>query len=465
MANPCTPCSCVPYINRWSCSPFNGIWITMPQCHLIPGQTIPVNNPCFDGRRSYWSYKFFIDCSENPPSLRMISFGIPICDQITADQIAVYERIDGCRSFEERSFVLKADFNEDNAFKTAPEGFQYLIVDSDRRYTNGVCVEYRIELAGNYPEAMQDIKLMTDADPSLSYNTGAFAVPGCPLPAEISITKGCSITANNGVPVLRYEVTATNTGGTRAEDVQLMDTIGFDGMNLTLGDVVVSPSQLPLRVVPMPSMIQIAGPIGDIEPESSVTIAYTVPVVNFNRCGIYQFTNIATIINNRGIFVQTNCTFRLEARELTAQIESSVEEPNHIVFTLGIQPGANCPTTEVTLEAELEIPEGITVEIVNLGSCTAEFDDGTEVTEGTMVTGTEGGTIVLITCSNLTVPENGVYENIELDVLCLSIFGRRLVISGTITDVIPEITQSQVFLRTENVPVSSEVVIRGNITL
>jgi hypothetical protein len=451
VANPCTPCNCIPYVNRCCCPPRNGISVLQPQCHMVPGQEVPVNNPCFDGTTSYWSYKFFVDCSPGPSTPAMSNFGIPICDSITANQIRVLEKIDGCLDFAEVSFELKSNENPDPNLGPAPEGFQYIKVEVGDRYGEGVCVAYRIEIEGNYPEAIQPIKVKAGTLPVLTFCSGCFIVPGCPEGAQLAVNKSCEVSIVGQQAVLHYNVLVENVGDLGANNVKFTDVVGFGGANITLGDITVISEpvlQEPFNVNVMPGLIEITGELGTIAAGSSIQISQDVEVIEFAQCGTYIFTNIAAAAVN-GESVQDECTKTVEVVRLIAEKCSFISNGNEGVFRLIIASQGNCPQTAVSLQDEISVPEGVSVRFTDFGGCIASVPENTTVT---------GPTSVLLNCEDIIVPPAGAsVRDIRFEVLSVGLVGAPLSITNTITDIQPVNVNEQVFLGVENLPVTAAI--------
>jgi hypothetical protein len=159
MANPCQPCTCVPYTDLCCCPPQSGISVIQPTCQTLSDGSV-VNNPCFRATtgKSTWTYKFFTDCAAGTSPIT--SLAIPVCARIAASELVVEEQIDGCGTFTSVPFTLAAT---DPTFGMAPTGFQFLIVPSAGRYTTGVSVIYRLTLNGDFPLAAQPIQVGTGA--------------------------------------------------------------------------------------------------------------------------------------------------------------------------------------------------------------------------------------------------------------------------------------------------------------
>jgi hypothetical protein len=463
MASPCSPCNNIPFLNRCYYPAKNEIWVTMPQCQVVPGQLTPVNNPCFDGNKSYWSYNFFIETSENSQA-SIVSFAIPVCKELTVSQISVFEKLSNSVQYVKRPFELKSSLSKKDEFIMASEGFQYMIINIDERYSTGLSAEYRIELDGDYPEVLKDIYVnRSSADEGLIME-GSFIVPGCPPPDELSIIKNCSTSIDNNVAALNYEVIITNTGGSAARNVQLIDTIGYDGLNITIGDIKVEPENERLDITSMPSLLEIKGQLGDIQAGARVTVKYSIPVISIIRDGIFEFTNIATALNNRGVLVQSNCTIRMEAAQLAVNLNKAVND-NSIKFTIQLSGSGNYPESSSRVEGQIIIDEGLTVELTRLGNFIASSEDGTPKEQGSIVEGMQNGTKVLIT--NLNIPLSGgktIQEVIELKVINLKNFNKDCQITGIIKNVVPLNTKPDIFIKLNTPAEAERIFVRSSIS-
>jgi hypothetical protein len=152
---PAEPCSCTPYSLICCCGPINGITVIQPACQTLPDGSV-VNNPAYVAslNHSFWTYKFMTDCSSAARGISGIA--IPICQLIIFENLIVSEKIDGCGTFRPVSYTLTKD---DPSFGTAPAGFQFVKIETDNRYDKGVTVEYRLEIVGDYPNALQPISV------------------------------------------------------------------------------------------------------------------------------------------------------------------------------------------------------------------------------------------------------------------------------------------------------------------
>lgn len=464
MASPCSPCSCIPYLNRCYYPVKGGIWVTMPQCQIVPGQTVPVNNPCFDGSKSYWSYNFFIEALDNVLNNAVTSFAIPVCKELTSSQISVFEKLSGAVQYVKRPFELKSSLSKKDEFIMAPENFQYMVIYVDGRYSSGLSVEYKIELDGDYPEELEKIQINRALEDEGLIEVGDFIVPGCPPPDELSITKSCSTTIDNRIAAINYEVIIKNTGGSAAKNVQFMDTIGYDGLNITIGEVKVESENAKFSVTSMPSLLEIKGQLGDILAGNSVTVKYSIPVMSIVRDGVFEFTNIATALNNRGILVQSSCTMRMEAAQVNANISKTIQDSN-IIFTIQLLGSENYPDSSIRVDGEILVDEGLTVELTKLGSFTATREDGTPIAQSSIIEGMQNGTKIMISNLNMILSKGKIIqEEIQLKVLDLKNFNKDSMITGTIKNVTPINTKPEVFTKVNISSISEIATVKGSIS-
>lgn len=463
MAETCSPCKCIPYLNKCYCPPQNGIWITMPQCQIVPGQLIPVNNPCYDGHRSYWSYNFFIEASNETLNNAITSFAIPICNEIIPSQISIFEKLSGAVQYVQRPFELKSSLTKESEFKMAPEGFQFIIINVEGRYSTGVSAEYRIEIDGDYPEASQDIYVGRKIDGDNIFAAGSFAVPGCPPPDELSIIKNCSTSLDNGTAALNYEVIIKNTGGSTAKAVQLIDTIGYDGLHIVFGDVKIQPENIKLDVISMPSLVEVKGQLGDIAAGTSIALKYNIPVKDVLRNGTFEFTNIAAALNSRGVLVQSSCTLRFEAADLTVDLGKAIQDDS-ITFTVQLSGSDNYPASNIKLEGDIIIDEGLTAEVTKLGDFTAVNEEGSIVGVGDVISAAEGGKKIRIANSGMSISVGTInVQDIQLRVLNLHKFNKDCSIIFSISNLTPLELMSDTFANIRIPQNSEKVLVRGNV--
>lgn len=464
MAGPSSPCNCIPYLNRHYSTSKGGIWVTMPQCQIIPEQVSPVNNPCFEGNKSYWSYNFFIEASDDSLNSAVTSFAIPICKEITLTQIFVLEKLSGAVQYVQRPFELKGSLNKGNEFIMAEEGFQYIIINVDERFSTGLSAEYRLELEGDFPEVLQDIyvsRKMTDGN---IFTVGRFIVPGCPPPDELSIIKNCGTNLDKGTALLNYEIIIKNTGGSPARNVQFMDTIGYDGLNLMFGEVKVQSENINPDIISMPSLVEIKGQLGDIAAGTSVMVKYSIPIINIMRNGIFEFTNVATVVNNRGALVQSNCTLQLEASELRTEISKAIQDDNSIIFTVQLAGSSNYPSSNVKFEGELMVDEGLRLEIKKLGSFSAMSEDGIMLNDGYIISAEEGRKKILLSNSDMKLSAGNINsEDIQFKLLSLHKFSESCGVVFSISNLTPLDLKSDIFINIKIPQKSEKILVKGDI--
>jgi hypothetical protein len=407
-----------------------------------------VNNPAFVANlgKSFWTYKFFTDCTQ---STRAISnFGIPICAVVSSENLIVSEKIDGCGGFVLVPFTLTAN---DPNLGPAPSGFQWVKVETSGRYDKGVSVEYCLEIVGDYPTAIEPIKVKA-ANNVITFDCGCFQVPLCPPQGQLQITKKCGHTIIKNQANLNYSVEVTNVGNGQLTNVQYLDTIVIP-IRLNLGTITVTPPNLSINTS-IPGLVKISGNLGTIPPGGSVPITYSVPMATVTEPGKYLITNTANA-SASGTQSSATCTSNLDVVKLTAAKCCSGTTGNKVVFTLTISSVSTSPSVTVTILDNLSIPAGITVEFSDFAGCSAVFSGtGTPVPTNTPITGPVG---IDIRCENVVVPGGGSYIKVgTLFVTGSTVIGSSAIVN-TITNVVPVDPTAQVFLGVSPIPVSAQV--------
>lgn len=445
-APPVVDCSCVPYAILCCCGPQNGISVIQPACQNLPNGTV-VNNPAYDSQsnRSFWTYKFMTDC--NPQTRGISSIGIPICEIIIAENIIVSEKIDGCGSFTPVPFSL---IRNDPELGPAPQGFQFLKIESNDRYDKGVTVEYRIEIVGDYPIAIQPIRLKA-ATSTLNFNCECFQVPGCNLEGKLSITKECSSTIINNQASLNYFLTVNNIGAADLNNVLFEDMITIP-TNINIGTIVVMPNTLTVNTT-TPGIITISGNLGSIPTGGQILISYMVQILGVTVPGSYIISNMAkaTAI---GTQASASCFTTLNAVLLSASKCCTLEN-NNASFRYTITNVGESPNVLVDIFDNLFIPGGVTVRFNSFDGCRAIFANTNEhVPLNTDIT---GPITINIICSSLLIPKSGsVHKTISFTLVSSSFVGTTT-IENQIVAINPTIPENQLFLGAGNLPVRADV--------
>lgn len=447
MAESASPCQCTPYQNICCCGATDGITVTQPTCQTLPDGSI-VNNPAFVASlgKSFWTYKFFTDCTQ---STRAISnFGIPVCGVISNEHIIVSEKIDGCGSFVNVPFTLTAD---DPNLGPAPTGFEWIKVETSGRYDKGVSVEYRLEILGDYPIAIEPIKVKA-ATNIITFDCGCFQVPLCPPQGQLQVTKTCGETIINNQATLNYIVEVANVGDGQLTNVQYLDTIVIP-TRLTLGNITVTPSTLTIDTT-TPGFVKISGNLGTITNGGSVPITYSIPIAAVTEPDKYLITNTANAAAN-GTQSSATCTANLDVVKITAAKCCTGTVGNKVIFTLTIGSVSASPSVTVNILDHLTIPAGVTVEFADFAGCSAVYNGtGIPVPTNTPISGPVD---INIRCENAVVPSGGVYVKVgTLFVLSSSVVGSASIVN-TITNVVPVDPSAQVFLGVSPIPVAAQV--------
>lgn len=318
MANPAQPCECSQYTNICCCGPKNGISVVQPTCQNLPDGSV-VTNPAFVPKlnKSFWTYKFLTDC--NSATRAISNFGILICGVITADKLIVSEKIDGCGIFVSVPFTLTKN---DPNLGTAPEGFQFLKVETLERFEKGVCVEYRLEIIGDFPVSEQPIKVKAGPEVITFDCEGCFLVPECNPNGKLTVTKKCNHTIIDNQTKLNYDLDVGNIGNAALDNVQFEDII-FVPTQLAIGTITITPTTLTADT-DIPGEIQIFGDLGTIEPGGNVPISYTIQIANVQAPGKYLINNTANAAAD-GTQASASCLSNLDVVKLKADKCCSID--------------------------------------------------------------------------------------------------------------------------------------------
>lgn len=452
MADPIQPCNCIPNEIICCCGPQSGISVVQPACQTLPDGSV-VNNPAFAAilSLSYWTYKFFTDCGLDTQPITTIA--LPVCETLTTDSVTVFEKIDGCGDSVSVPFTL---VSTDPQFGTAPEGYQWLLVNSDGRYGKGVCVELQIQLTGNFPPAVQPIEVNADTS-VLTFDCGCFLVPRCNPQGELAVIKRCSRTIVDNRVTLSYEVNVTNTGNAALPNVQYLDTV-FIPSTLGLGTITVTPASLNVNTS-VPGQIIISGNIGIIPPGGQVNITYTIPITSVPSPELYVINNTA-MASAAGTMDISSCTTEFDAVEVSTTKCCTISG-NNGSFTITLASIPQSPTTNVNVEDHLLIPNGVTLQFTSFGGCNAVFSSGGEPVP--LNTNISGPVDITLTCSNVLVPAGGsISKTVTFTIVSTTFFGTA-VIQNLVNNVTPTNPDSQVFLGAGQLPVQSNIDVSLNL--
>lgn len=447
MSIPSQPCECSPYSNICCCGPKSGVSVIQPACQTLPDGSI-VQNPSFvpSLNKSFWSYKFITDCDSATKAIS--NFGIIICEVISHDNIIVSEKIDGCGNFVPVPFTLAKN---DPNFGAAPEGFQFLKVETSERYGKGVCVEYRLEIIGDFPVDSQPIKVKAGNN-VLSFDCeGCFLVPKCNPQGKLTVTKKCSHTIKNNQASLSYHIEVGNIGNASLENVQFEDII-FIPTQLALGLITVTPSTLTVDTR-TPGTVRIFGNLGTITPGGNVSITYNIKIANVQVPGKYLINNTANAAA-LGTQASASCSTNIRVVKLKADKCCSIEG-NKTTYTLTISSVDQSPDILVNLYDRMEVPSGVTVKFLDLSGCEGYYS-GTlnPVPTNTDITGPASFDFI---CKNAPVPAGGAYIKYGSYLLVSSSVVGTSTITNTIFKVEPVNPDEQILLDVLNIPASANV--------
>lgn len=447
MAEQVLPCNCTPHTNICCCGPINGISVVQPSCQNLPDGSVVIN-PAYSPEltTSFWTYKFFIDCSATTQPIT--SLGIPVCETIIAGSIAAFEKIDGCGEFTSVPFTLA---QTDPSLGTAPAGYQWLIVDPGDRYTNGVCVEYRLQLTGDFPTDVQPIKVTAGIN-VLNFDCGCFLVPKCNPQGKLAVTKECGHTIINNQVTLNYQVKVTNIGNASLTNVQYLDTL-FLAPTLGLGAITVNPSTLTVDTS-ISGEVKISGNLGTIDPGEIVVVTYTIPITSITTPRNYIANNTVTVTAT-DTMDSASCSTAFDAVQLSAAKCCSIDGANQGSFTITISSADQSPSTTINVQDYFIIPVGVTLQFQSFGGGTAVFTSSREVVP--LNTNITGPVDITISCHGLTVPAGGsINKSCLFTVISSSSFGTNT-IENSLNSITLTKPDTQVFLGAGQLPATADV--------
>lgn len=447
-------CTCVPYENLRCCAPKNGISVIQPKCQILPDDRV-VNNPAFDpvSGVSYWTYKFLTDC--NPETRAISNFVIPICKSINLANVSVYEKIDGCGHFRLVEFELTT---YDPNFGTAPSGFQWLKVEVNDRYDKGLCVEYRIQIVGNFPLATEPIEVKAATNILIFDCEGGFLVPECNPEGKLSITKHCEVIIENNLATLSYKLVVSNIGDATLNNVQFLDTI-FIPVQLGFSNIIVVPNTLNVDTS-IPGRIIISGNLGDINSGGVVNISYSIPITSIETAGKFVISNTAKVFAT-GTDDTATCFANLEVVRLDTRKCCKITNFNQAEFVVTILSQEQSPTTTVNMIDYLFIPSGVTLQFNSFDECVATYaNTGELVPLNKDITGPQE---IKIICNGITVSSGGIVQRIVKMTFISSSAFNGTIIRNEVESVSPTLPNRQIFLGTGVFPVGAGINVRVNI--
>lgn len=454
MADIIQPCDCIPYENLNCCGSINGISVMQPKCQSTPDGQV-VNNPCFDSEngKSYWSYKILTDCTQDTRGISNIL--IPICSSIPRENIVVSEKIDGCGTFNSIDFELIMD---DPNFGLAPEGFQWLKIETNDRFDKGISVEYRLEIDGNFPVSTLPINIKAStALLTFDCNDG-FLVPACNPQGTLNITKNCNYTIVNNEATLIYSIAVSNIGNATLNDVQFKDNIIIPSI-LTLGKISVNPSSLEVNTL-VPGEIIISGNLGNIDPSQVVKIDYTIPITAIEIPGVYIISNNAKASASETEATAT-CSTALNAVQLNTNNCCQLTDSNVGEFQITLSSIGQSPDTVVKIVDNIFIPGGVTLRFNSFDGCIATFANTDEIVP--INTDLVGPLRISVTCNDLAIPSSGlIRKSIKFTVVSTSVF-RQIAIQNSIESVTPTFPDRQIFLGAGSFPIEADVTVEASL--
>jgi len=458
MADPCQPCSYIPYTSQCYCPPQKGISVMQPKCQMLSSGNTS-NNPCYDAALniSSWTYKFFTDCTADNSVSPISSFLIPIYINILQPNITVDERIDGMGQFIPVQFMLGTD---DADFGIAPQDFQWLKVANTGRYGKGAFVEYRIRILGDFPTIAMPISVKAGFNNlTFTHSGGYFKVPGSPLPGELNIMKSCEVVIENNTASLQYNFFVMNTGAGVLNNVQYNDVITYDSASLAIGQMEAEPKCFKVKSI-TPGIITVFGNLGTINPGESMPVNYTMPVLSIAWPNEYIIANAVTLTSEELTLLDTS-NLVLDAVQLFANKCYIAAKGNAGTFKMTVSNVGLSPQTRISLNGQIIIPADLVVNFTDFDGCTAQLQDGSTIPLTVNVT----NAAINISCSSALVPSGGsLQKNIQFMLVSTSSFQSHAMITGKLQQVDFLNNASQVFLGISNIPTSASVDIISAVT-
>lgn len=447
MADQILPCSCTPNSNICCCGPQSGISVVQPTCQTLPDGSV-VNNPAYAPMltTSYWTYKFITDCDQDTRSISGI--GIPVCETIQQTTVTVFEKVDGCGDYVSVPFTL---IENDPNFGTAPAGFQWLKIENSGRYDAGVCVEYRIQLTGDFPTDVQPIKVKA-ATNVLTFDCGCFLVPKCNPQGKLAVTKTCMHTIANNQVTYTAQVNVTNIGNAPLTNVQFNDTI-FISPLLGIGTIAVNPPTLNVNTS-TPGQIIISGNLGTINPGQTVVVNYTIFITSIPSPRKYITNNTATATaTSTQDFAQ--CSSNLDVVQVSVAKCCNILDSSTGTFTITVSSVGDSPNTTVNIRDHFSVPAGVTIHFTSFDGCSAVFtSSGLPVPLNTDIVGPVDITAI---CDNVFVPAGGAVSAIGIFIVTASSAFGTATISNAVTSVVLSNPSSAVFLGAGQLPVTADI--------
>lgn len=408
-------CVCPNSVNI-SCRGGFGIGVYQPECQIIPNGD-RVGNPYYDTDTdtSYYTYGVLLNCGtfSGVPVGDLEEFFVPVCQNIPLESVVAVDQIlDSCPSFT----PVLYDFVNSGG-QPPPTGYQFLRIRVDDELQEGGCGQYRIALSGRYdPDVTTDNIIFTvvTSDRLSNFGAGAqFLLASCPPLPRLTVNKSCETVIANNRATLNYSVIVSNTGDADLTNVAYDDIINFDGSNITLGNIVVTPDTISVDTS-VSGVIMFSGNLGDINIGQSVNISYTIALQAFAAPNTYTFNNLA-IASSSTAEGSSECITDVEVVAITTNNCCNIDG-NMANFIVSLTNQTNSPNTEIVVENLLTVPRGLTVNFTSFGNCQAFFDGTTnEVPLNEAVT----NSIIRVICTtDLTVNET---VNFEVDFEYVSI--------------------------------------------
>ncbi|WFD09064.1 hypothetical protein [Tepidibacter hydrothermalis] len=441
-------CQGASYKNLNCCDKNIGISVVQPECHCLPDGRV-VTNPSYVSslNKSFWTYKLITDC--NDTTLPATSFVIPICEIVHLETLTVSEKIDGCGEWTSIPYTLT---KTDPIFGNAPEGFQFVKIEINDRYTKGVSVAYRLELKGNYPIATQPISVNTNSTATVFDCNGGFLVPECNPQGKLSINKNVTTIIKDNQAKLEYRLEIDNIGNAALESVELLDIL-FLPTQLTPGTITTVPDTLKVVINPN-GEIRTGGNLGKLDPGGEVIVTYSIPIAGISSPGQYVINNLASV-TSEGTEASDTATATIDVVELESNKCCNVLDNGLAEFKISITNVGDSPHTKVSILDDMVIPTGVTVRFSDFDGCTAVFArTGEPVPVNTDV---KGNADIKITCDNIEIPKGASAQKIMKFKLVTSSVSGSTVIKNELEQVNPTDPNTQIFLGTGVLPIEAGI--------
>ncbi|WP_058486365.1 hypothetical protein [Defluviitalea phaphyphila] len=287
---------------------------------------------------------------------------------------------------------------------------------------------------------------------------GGFLVPECNPQGTLSISKNCNYTIQNNEAILNYQLTVSNIGNARLDNVQFRDVLTIPN-NFTLGNIIVTPGNLTVNTL-LPGEIIISGNLGNIDPSQVVNINYIIPITAIEVPGIYRISNTAQA-SATDTEATATCTTTLNAVQINTTKCCQITDTNTGEFQVTLSSVGQSPSTTVDIVDNIFIPSGVTLRFTSFDGCTATFANSQEIVP--VNTDLVGPLRINIVCNNISIPSGGsIKKTIKFTVVSTSVFN-QVSIQNTVESVTPTSSDNQIFLGAGVFPIEADITVEASL--